>query len=364
MAGICTVFLALNMTFGGLCVAPHTIPQGVGDSDPDVFDYVKPEPPPPKPRVVTMPPVIVEKQVVVEVEKPVIVEKQITQTVTEYIQPDTPQVQQPTALQIALQEELQTRRGNQSQLPNGNLDGALRSAPRSVARSNQNLPHFPPPEGIGSENSKYSAPRSYSTTAVDSTRILTADRYITGILESGVNSQLSENGTVVVQVSRDVYGAHGRTKLVPKGSRMICRYAAVDKVGQTRVGFSCGRILLAESRAEIYQLNAHLGDAQGYAGLSGEVDNRFWEKYGSAILTVGIGSAVEAAVLSAQSADTSDSNIIGDSATGVSENVGAISASILEDTVDLTPIIRIAQGTRVQIRPEKDWYLADPVTVN
>ncbi len=77
---------------------------------------------------------------------------------------------------------------------------------------------------------------------------------------------------------------------------MICEYTSVDKVGQTRVGFSCSRILLGESRAEIYQLKAHIGDAQGYAGLSGEVNSRFWEKYGSAILTTGIGTAVEAAV--------------------------------------------------------------------
>jgi type IV secretion system protein VirB10 len=364
--GLCTLFLALNVSFGGICHETPTLPRGVGESDPLVFDYDKPEPPPPPPapRVVTMPPVVVEKTVEVPVEK-VRTETEIkTEYVTHYLQPAQKEEISPSGLQIALQQERMARRQSQQKLAEVDLDGRLASTVAEQGRYNANLPNFPPPEGIDKNNSKYSAPRSYSTSAVDNTRILAADRYITGILESGVNSQLADNGSVIVQVSRDVYGAHGRTKLVPKGSRMICRYDSIDKVGQTRVAFTCDRILLAESRSEIYQLSAHLGDSQGYAGLSGEVDNRFWEKYGSAILTVAIGSAVEAGVMAASSVDQSGSNIIGDGGSGVSENVGQVTASILEDTVDLNPIVRIAQGTRVQIRPEKDWYLADPVTTN
>ncbi|WP_119309763.1 TrbI/VirB10 family protein [Cohaesibacter haloalkalitolerans] len=364
--GLCSVFLALNMSLGGLCHEAPSIPRGVGESDPQVFDYEKPTPPPPppKPRVITMPPVVINKQVEVPVEKEVVKEKKVTEYVTQYLQPEVKEETGPTSLQIALQQEMLERRAAQQRLVEVDLDGDLASRQAPEGRYNANLPNFPPPDGIDKENSKYSAQRSYSTTAVDNTRILAADRIITGILENGVNSQLSDNGSVIVQVSRDVYGAHGRTKLVPKGSRMICHYDEVDKVGQTRVGFTCNRILLAESRAEIYQLSSHIGDGQGYGGLSGEVDNRFWEKYGSAILTTALGSAVEAGVMAASSADQSDSNIIGNGASGVSENVGQITAAILEDTVDLTPIIRIAQGTRVQIRPEKDWYLADPVKSN
>ena len=41
----------------------------------------------------------------------------------------------------------------------------------------------------------------------------------------------------------------------------------------------------------------------------------------------------------------------------LSQKFGEISASVLEQTVNLTPIITLAQGKRVQIRPAKDWYI-------
>ncbi|WP_193777982.1 TrbI/VirB10 family protein, partial [Pseudovibrio sp. W74] len=199
-----------------------------------------------------------------------------------------------------------------------------------------------------------------STSAVDNSRIVTADRYITGIMETGINSQLADEGTVVIQVSRDVYGYHGANLLVPKGSRMICRYESAKKVGQTRIGFQCERVLMAESRAEIYQLKAKVGDAQGYGGMSGHVDNRWWEKYGTAVTTVAIGAGVESAVTMASAYGLKGSDTIASALTGISENVGELSAKFMEDTVNLRPVIRISQGTRVQIRPEYDWYLAPP----
>ncbi|UES60257.1 conjugal transfer protein TrbI (plasmid) [Roseibium aggregatum] len=361
---VCEILLALGLTFGGACKQEPAQPRGLPASDPAVFSYEKPEPPKPpaQAKVITMPPVIVEKEVIREVEKPVVETKEVvrTQTVTKYIEPPKAVPRQPTEYELMLQTALRERAAMQSELAGADITGDFSDAGNRPAPMNANLPGFPPPDGIDPQNDRYSAPPRYSTGAVDNTRILTADRYITGILESGINSQLADNGSVVVQVSRDVYGYHGRTKLVPKGSRMICEYSSVDKVGQTRVGFSCSRILLGESRAEIYQLKAHIGDAQGYAGLSGEVNSRFWEKYGSAILTTGIGTAVEAAVSGSQQIDSSNSNIVANGLSGASENIGTITAALLEDTVDLKPVIRIAQGTRVQVRPKFDWYLADP----
>ncbi|MEP4030879.1 TrbI/VirB10 family protein [Roseibium polysiphoniae] len=361
---LCEILLALGMTLGGACNPAPAQPRGLPASDPAVFEYERPAPvQKAEPTVITMPPVIIEKEVIREVEKPVIETREVvkTQTVTKYLEPPKVEPRYPSEIELSLQTALRERAAAQASLGGADITGDFSSNSRDVVKpANPNLPAFPPPEGIDEDNDRYSAPPRYSTSAVDNTRILTADRYITGILESGINSQLSDSGSVVVQVSRDVFGYHGRTKLVPKGSRMICQYESVDKVGQTRVGFTCGRILLGESRAEIYQLNSSIGDAQGYAGLSGEVNNRFWEKYGSAILTVGIGTAVEAAVSGSQQIDSSNSNIVANGLSGASENIGTITAALIEDTVDLKPVIRIAQGTRVQLRPEFDWYLSDP----
>ncbi len=192
------------------------------------------------------------------------------------------------------------------------------------------------------------------------TAVLSLPTAISPASWTGINSQLADEGSVIIQTSDDVFGYHGSNILIPKGSRLICRYESAKKAGQTRIGFSCERILLGESRAEIYQLAAKVGDAQGYGGLSGHVDNRWWEKYGTAILTVGVGAAVETAVSLSSNLDSSNSDTAASALSGISENIGELSAKFLEDTVDLKPVIRIAQGTRVQIRPEYDWYLPKP----
>ncbi|SDR49024.1 TrbI/VirB10 family protein [Pseudovibrio sp. Tun.PSC04-5.I4] len=357
----------------GVCATPQDqIPRLPQTDDPGVFDYVAPPKPEPRAVVVT-PPIIIRQEV--PVEKTVVVKSKPPAPIikTEYVkvlvQPDPPKVIEPDPYELELQSELMARRGSQTRLGSngGDFDqaGTKRPALPIPGPTPQDIvPAFLPPAGIDKNNNEYAAPRRLSTSAVDNTRIMGSDRYITGILEGGINSQLSSQGAVVIQVSRPTYGYHGRTILIPRGSRLECSYESADKAGQTRIGFNCHRIRLGESRAEIYQLSATIGDAQGYGGVSGDVDNRWWEKYGSAVMTVGIGAAVESAVTLATQSGGSSGEGKGSAASeafsGISENIGVLSSHFLQETVDLKPVIRISQGTRVQIRPKYDWYLASP----
>jgi type IV secretion system protein VirB10 len=209
----------------------------------------------------------------------------------------------------------------------------------------------------------YEGPRRTSTRPVDNERIITADRYVTGILETGINSQVGgdETGTVVVQTARDVFGYHGRKVLLPKGSRMICNYEAPEDMGSTRLPITCERVLIAGHRAEIRELESLLTDQQGRAGITGEVDNRFGERYGTAFLLTGIATAVRFANTLTQSAeDASLSEKSTEEASAeLSNRLGEITANVLEQTLDLKPIITVPQGTRVNIRPATDWYIAE-----
>ena len=65
---------------------------------------------------------------------------------------------------------------------------------------------------------KYDAEGLESSQPIDNSRLIAADRVITGIVESGVNTQLdgSVGGPVVIQVSRNVFGYHGRTFSRPR----------------------------------------------------------------------------------------------------------------------------------------------------
>ena len=207
----------------------------------------------------------------------------------------------------------------------------------------------------------YAERSSVSGLPVDNSRILTTDRYVSGILETSINSQLAgEDGDdrdVVIQVNRDVFGYHGRSILIPKGSRLVCGFRA-PKAGETRLGLSCGRVLLGGSRAEIYQAAAGGFDVQGRRGVSGEVDNRFWEKYGTAFVLAGISAAVRGA--SAAIPDEEGEDIAGEGAEELGERFGEITAAVLEETVNLAPIVSLPQGTRLVLRPGSDGHIRRP----
>ncbi|WP_349601033.1 TrbI/VirB10 family protein [Thalassospira sp. NFXS8] len=209
----------------------------------------------------------------------------------------------------------------------------------------------------------YEGPRRTSSLPVDNSRILTADRYIPVQLETGINSQVGgeDTGTVVVQTTRDVFGYHSRLALLPKGSRLICNYMPPEDMGSSRLAMQCERVLIAGHRAEIRNIKSLVANAQGQLGASGEVDRRFLERYGNAFLLTGISTAVRYAAASTKS-ESNDGQV----ATAASEKAaeelsnkfGEITANILEETLSLKPIITIPQGTRFQIRPSMDWYIA------
>ncbi|WP_255448610.1 TrbI/VirB10 family protein [Telmatospirillum sp. J64-1] len=234
---------------------------------------------------------------------------------------------------------------------NGSLD---LSATPAVAPLDLPTPQF---------QADYEGPRRTSTRPVDNSRILTADRYIVGILETGINSQIGGDttGTVIIQTARDVFGYHGRNILVPKGSRLICDYAPPEDMGSSRLALTCQRILLGGHRAEIRQLNSPLGDVQGRQGVTGDVDKRFWERYGTAFLLTGISTGVRLSAATTKTEDR-DGSVAVEAAEKAAEELstrfGEITAKVLEESLSLKPIITIPQGTRIQIRPATDWYIA------
>jgi type IV secretion system protein VirB10 len=217
------------------------------------------------------------------------------------------------------------------------------------------------PIGAVKPKSDYEGERRLSGLPVDNARIITADRFITGILETGINSQIDgSTGTIIIQTSRDVFGYHDRNVLIPKGSRLICDYDSPKKMGRSRLSVECKRILMAGHRAEIRELGSPAGDIQGRMGLTGEVDNRFGERYGTALMLAGISAVVRLSSAAAGSVASAGVGEVADKgAEELSTRFGEITAAVLEKTIDLAPIITVPQGTRVQIRPANDWYIRE-----
>ena len=351
MTIICDALLALNLTLGVFCQSTQDAKTLTLPND-DKKAWAT-QAPAPKPNLLApfFPPVIIHEQVapVATISSPPLPPKQ-KETVSKKKEPSPYRL----ALETALSKQAVTADFGTvvNTVDDGNIDLASLTPPSLSPLD------LPPPIS----QDRYESDGQISGLPVDNARILTADRYISGILETGFNSQLdsASGGEVIIQTSRDVFGYHGRNILIPKGSRMICEYGSPGKQGESRIALSCKRILMAGNRAEIFQIAARVGDVQGRAGITGEVDNRFWERYGTAFILAGISAAVRMATATSSTNQNKTSTVGAITDKGAEElslKLGEIGASVVEQTVNLAPIVTIAQGTRVQIRPAQDWYI-------
>ena len=359
MSILCDALLAFGLATGTFCPPEATgVTQGMPPDDENVWRHKEAEPEPeqePEKEAVApfFPAIFVNESSPAEV---------IEKVIVKVVPASTPA---PDPFRVALERALSSGDGASATFK---VEGSF----GGVESNGTSSPLFPT-QIAALDPSSPDTPESYESAGrtsglpVDNSRILTSDRYITGVMETGLNSQVgsTQGGAVIIQTSRDVFGYHGRNVLIPKGSRLICDYESPGKQGETRIAFTCKRILMAGYRSEIHQLAAPVGDVQGRGGVTGEVDNRFWERYGTAFTLAGISAAVRyASVLSVPTNPDGSQSVAGAVADSgsqeISQKFGEITASILEETVSLVPIVTIAQGTRIQIRPQRDWYIQKP----
>lgn len=342
MSVLCDTLTALSMTFGVFC-QPTDDSQALAlpTDDKGVWE-IKPPAPVAKPATPAFPPVIIQAAAPPPAPPPAPVAK------------DKPK--KPSAYRLALTAVLS--QDVQTSADFGSVINATAEAPAEIESL---APPAVGPLDLPAPKSKdrYEGVGKSSGIPVDNARIFAADRYITGIIETGYNSQIS-GGEIIIQVSRDVYGYHSRNVLIPKGSRLICADGGKLKQGETRPAFTCNRILMGGYRSEIIQLAAKVSDVQGHLGVSDKVDNQFGKKYGTAFILAGISTGVRIATAAASSNNENSplGNIADKGSEELSQKLGEISASVIEQTVNLSPIVTIAQGKRVVIRPGEDWYIS------
>lgn len=205
-------------------------------------------------------------------------------------------------------------------------------------------------------------PGVVSSFPVDRRRVLTADRYIPAVLENTLNSQLP--GRAIAVVERPVFGEEGRLVLIPAGSRVIGQYRAQSKYGLARLDIAWSRILRPDGGS--ISLEAETADVMGRSGLPGDLDQRFAEKYGSSLLVSAIGAAgdwalagtstVVASPLGASTVETGRTQ----AANRFGNDVDRLAQRMVEDNIDIRPVLTVPQGTRLLIIPTEDIWLRDP----
>jgi len=161
-------------------------------------------------------------------------------------------------------------------------------------------------------------------------------------LETAIESTLPGLTTCVMPV--DVFGADGQRVLLPRGTQLVGETRGAVHQGQARIA-----VLWSEARTPagvVVNLASAGTDALGRAGLPGEVDRQFGERFGAAVLLSVIDGAIAAGVASQQH---SGSSVM------ISPNASeSVMTELLKESQAIAPRLVKAQGDRIAVLVARD----------
>lgn len=240
-----------------------------------------------------------------------------------------------------------------------------------------------PGRGVGYENNiidlnedpiselEVTKPGVTATYLDDRPHTIAQGKLLNAVLETAINTEVP--GLVRAVVSRDVYAESGNKVLIPRGSRLFGSYTSEVQRGQGRVQIGWVRLIRPDGVDLAVSMNA--SDQFGRSGISGDVDN----KYGSiianslltSVLTVGGVAAVQSLIDdNANNANSTTTNAtqgivtttgdatnqaLADVSRTVTETVG----QIVQNALDITPVIRVPQGSRITVIVNSDIVIPD-----
>ena len=175
-----------------------------------------------------------------------------------------------------------------------------------------------------------------ATAMVNPTTTVTQGTLIPAILETAIDTDVP--GFVRAVVSQDVRSFDGKNVLVPRSSRLIGQYQSGVQGGQKRAYVVWTRLMRPDGASVNLQSPAIGFD--GTTGLPGEVNSKFFKRFGSAMLLSVIGG------LSAV-ASGGASVVIG----GASQSAAGIAA---QSDSQIGPTIRVRQGEPIRVFTARD----------
>ncbi|MFD1940675.1 IncP-type conjugal transfer protein TrbI [Paradevosia shaoguanensis] len=173
---------------------------------------------------------------------------------------------------------------------------------------------------------------------------------IPATLITGINSDLP--GRIIAQVSQHVFdSATGHHLLVPQGTRLFGRYDSKVTFGQRRALVIWTDIVFPDG--DTLQIGGMAGtDAQGFGGFSDQVDNHYFEVFGSAILVAAIGAGIDMALPDDQgSADNSATDAARRS---FAETFSEVADRTIGQNMEVQPTLEIRPGYIFNVLVDQD----------
>ncbi|OYY05526.1 MAG: hypothetical protein B7Y73_01415 [Acidocella sp. 35-58-6] len=178
--------------------------------------------------------------------------------------------------------------------------------------------------------------------------VITEGTMIPCTLQTAIDSQLPGLVTCVVPI--DIRGATGNVVLLDRGTKIV---------GQMESGLLQGqnRVFVDWTRAEtpdhvIVTLDSPGSDELGRAGLPGEVDNHFWDRFGGALMLTMVQGGLQAGTLAA--AGNGNSNSTSQQAAlgfvyAAQSNGQSVANTALANSINIPPTLTKNQGDTVSL---------------
>jgi len=198
-----------------------------------------------------------------------------------------------------------------------------------------------------------------------------AGTVIPAVLVTGINS--GAPAQVLAQVAVNVYdSATGRYLLIPQGSRIIGDYATSTQYGQDRIAVNWRRLIFPNT-ASLDLPSMPATDAQGYGGMSDQVNNHYLKSFGAAAVVslIGAGQMVGQMGLSGGSTGFSPyggygygmsplsmASEMGGAA--ASAQMGGVAQQSLQRGMNIPPTIEIRPGYLFNVEITTDLTLPGP----
>jgi type IV secretion system protein TrbI len=188
---------------------------------------------------------------------------------------------------------------------------------------------------------------------------LAAGTLIPALLETEINSDLP--GSLLAQVSRDVYDLHQRSVVLPRGTRLLGAYQNQVAVGQRRLLVAWTRLTFPDgSGFDLPGLPAT--DPSGAAGLTARVQNHLLRVFGDALLLSLLSAGAD--LSQPQNRNLSLAPSAGSVASAaVGQELANVGVQLLRRDLSIQPTLRLAAGTPFLVFVNGDLPLAPPVAL-
>jgi type IV secretion system protein VirB10 len=165
-------------------------------------------------------------------------------------------------------------------------------------------------------------------------------------LQTAINSELV--GFVTCVTPAEVRSATGSVTLLDRGTQIMGEIRSGLRQGQDRLFILWVRARTPEN--VVISLDSPAADELGRAGVSGDVNNHWWRRFGNALLFSIIGAAPQ---LGATALQTRNGNI-GNSYVQFFSPEQQMADTVLENEINIPPTLERNQGTTVSVMVARD----------